>query len=81
MIDDLMMPPDNIGLSEVQLQHAQLHRISVRYWPLKDNKCRPHVGWVRHIELRGTRPVVWLSGKAGFVLASHCEYAEKLPEG
>jgi hypothetical protein len=54
--------------------------VSVRYWPLKDIKCRPHVGWVRHIELRGTRPVVWLSGKAGFVLGSHCEYAEKLAE-
>lgn len=77
---DEMMPPETLGLTEEQLRYAFTHRVSVRYWPLKEHKCCPHVGWVRHIEMRGKHPVAWLSGKAGYVLGRHCEYAEQLPE-
>lgn len=76
-------PPANLGLTPEQLEHALKHRIQVRYWPLRDAPGRPHVGWVRHWEARsdGWAPaVLWVTGKAGFVSAEHCELAEAIED-
>lgn len=78
MSDFEHMPPRTLGLTMEQVEYAYANRIQVRYWPLRDACCRPHLGFVRRWELRsdGSAPVVLsLSGKAGFVSAKHCELA------
>ena len=70
-------PTKNLGLTLEQLQEAHEFNEQIRYWPLRDHPCQPHVGWIRACwerELGGkTVPVLMLTGKAGWVLASHCE--------
>jgi hypothetical protein len=71
-------PPANLGLTAAELGHAMAYSVQVRYWPLRDRPGRPHVGWVKAWEERGKDIglILWMTGKTGFVWASHCEFAE-----
>ncbi len=85
MQEEYKTPPRNLGCSQADLERAQEHSLMVRYWPLREAPCRPHVGWVRGVDTQATsrtgwRVVTWLSGKSGFVCATHCEVVEAIEE-
>jgi len=76
-------PPTTLGLTLEQVTDAQEFRKQVRYWPLKDMPCQPHTGWIRSHAWYGGKVdqvqtddwdlILWVTGKSGFVCASHCE--------
>ncbi len=76
---DLLMPPEGLGVTLEDLQHAMRDNLKVRYWPLRDAPSRPHVGWVSAYFRRTQYKdgdwhlLVWLTGNSGFVCATHCE--------
>ncbi len=87
-MSDLLMPPEDLGVTLEDLQRAMHGNVKVRYWPLRDAPCRPHVGHVRGCDElpvnaprtygmptvdEGWRVVLWLTNKSGFVCATHCE--------
>lgn len=45
----------------------------VRYWPVLGRPCEPRTGHVQFAAVEYGRVVVWITGKSGYVLASHCE--------
>ena len=73
-----------LGLTYDQVHQAHEQNRMVRYWPMRDRTGEPKEGLVqayRNDELIVGRPgkpkpIVWLTGKSGFVLASHCELVE-----
>jgi len=68
------MPPKNLGMSGEAVEKATTAGTWVRYWPLRDLTCRPHEGCVRgSANLPGVGWVLWVAGKPGYVLATHCE--------
>lgn len=62
-------PPSQLGLRAGENTVGRM----VRYWPLTGMACVPHVGWIQGASVQHGRDVVWITGKAGYVLASHCE--------
>ena len=62
-------PPARLGL---RAGEAIMGRM-VRYWPLTGMACVPCAGRIRGASVEQGRDVVWIEGKAGYVLASHCE--------
>jgi hypothetical protein len=87
-MSDLLVPPEGLGVTLEDLELAKRDNLKVRYWPLRDAPCRPHIGHVRGFDelpvnmprtygmptvALGWRVVLWLTGKSGFVCATHCE--------
>lgn len=46
-MSDLLMPPEGLGVTLEDLELAKRDNLKVRYWPLRDAPCRPHIGHVR----------------------------------
>lgn len=46
MSDFEHIPPRRLGLTMEQVEYAYANRIKVRYWPLLDACCRPHLRWL-----------------------------------
>jgi len=75
---DPTLPPPDLGLSLDEAERAMQFNLRVRYWPLRTVVCQPHVGYVRAVQecSRTGGAHLWVTGKSGFVLGSHCELYE-----